>query len=172
MSINRRLLSYILFAVGVVLLSGTVVYYLHTQQPVSENLAKNVPEIVADLPLVQFITGQEAVASIYQLHGKDFPLKSGAVAIYGNQNVTLWVSDAGSDSAATDLTELMNARIAEGNSPFTVLGNLELDGTTVYALDGMGQAHYYWQVGKLVFWLAADVPVAQQAIIECVKFYK
>jgi hypothetical protein len=66
----------------------------------------------------------------------------------------------------------MHARIAEGNSPFIALGDLELEGFTVYALDGMGQAHYFWRSGNLVVWLAADVPVAQQAILESIEFYR
>ena len=169
---RRKYLSYFLFSAGVILLAGSVLIYFHTRQTSSINLAENVPEIVAGLPLVQLITGQEAIDRIHQLHGKDFRLDDGVVAIYGNQNVTLWISEAGSVLAAFDLIESMNARISQGDSPFTPLGELELDGFTVFALDGMGQAHYYWQSGKLVLWLAADVPVAQQAILNSVEFYK
>jgi len=172
MNSRRRALSYFLFIVGIILLTGSVLYYFHTRQPSPDNLTGDVPEIVAGLPLVHVITGQEAIDSIHQLHGKEFPIESGAVAIYGNQNAVLWVSDAGSVSAAAGLIELMTGRIAEGNSPFAALGDLDFDGNTVYALDGMGQAHYYWQAGKLVLWLAADVSVAQLAITECVEFYR
>ena len=48
MNFRCRLLSYILFVTGIVLLTGTVVYYLYTRQLASENLAENIPEIVAD----------------------------------------------------------------------------------------------------------------------------
>ena len=169
---NRRFLSYILFVTGVALLFGAGLYYFHTREPVTSGQAKNVPEILANLPMVRIVTGQEAINLIHQLHGNDFSLKDGTVATYGNQNATLWVSDAGSVSAASKLTELMSDRISAGNSPFSVLGDFELDGQTVHALDGMGQAHYYWQAGNMVIWLAVDVPVAQQAVIECVEFYK
>jgi hypothetical protein len=172
MTTKRKFLSYVLFVIGVVILTGTIVYYLHTRQPVSDNMAENVPEIVANHPLVQVVTGQEAIDRIHQLHGKDFPMDGGVVAVYGNQNAILWVSDAGSVPDAVDLTELMKDHIAAGNSPFIELGDFNLDGLNIYALDGMGQAHYYWQSGKLVLWLAADVSVAQQSIIECVDFYK
>ena len=171
-SSKRRLLSYVLFLVGIMLLTGSVLYYFHTQGPRSEISVGSVPEMLADLRLVQIITGREAIDSIHQLHGNEFPLDSGAVAVYGNQNVTLWVSDAGSVSSAMSLIGLMNDRIAEGNSPFIVLGDLDLGGYTVYALEGMGQAHYYWQAGQLVLWLVADISVAQQAILEGVEFYR
>jgi hypothetical protein len=172
MNPRRKLLSYLLFSVGVILLVGSALIYFHTRQTSSANLTENVPEIVADLPLVQLVTGQEAIDRFHQLHGQDFRLVDGIVAVYGNQNVTLWVADAGSSSGAADLIELMYARIADGNSPFTALGDLYLNGLTVYALDGMGQAHYYWRSGNLVVWLAAGVPVAQQAILESIEFYR
>ncbi len=38
----------------------------------------------------------------------------------------------------------MNARIADGDSPFVAIADLSLDGLTIYALDSMGQAHF-WQ---------------------------
>ena len=167
---RNRLLSYLLFAVGVAVLTGTVLYYLHISQTESSASEDNIPQVVADLPMEQLIVGQEAIKNIHQLHGKDFPLEAGAVAVYAEQNVILWVSDTGSISAAADLTELMKVRIAEGRSPFVALGDFELDGLTIYALDGLGQAHYYWQAGKLVLWLAADVEIAERAMSEVTEY--
>ena len=169
---NYRFLSYILFAIGVALLTGTVLFYLHFSQPAPVNLTDNTPQMLADLPLVHIITGQEAIDSIHQLYGEDFPLDDGIVAIYGNQNVILWVSDAGSVANASDLIVRMKARITEGDSPFVESGNIELNGVVVYVVEGMGQKQYYWQAGKLVLWLAADNSIAQKAIAECVAFYK
>ncbi|MGB7873134.1 MAG: hypothetical protein WBL25_02035 [Anaerolineales bacterium] len=71
---KRRLLSYALFLIGISLLTGSALYYFHARQPSSELSADNVTETIADLPLVQVITGREAIDSIRQLHGKDFPL--------------------------------------------------------------------------------------------------
>ena len=172
MPVRNRLLSYLLFAAGVVILTGTVLYYLHINQAENNDLENNVPQAVAVLPLEKLIVGQEAIASIHQMHGRDFPLAGGTVAIYGNQNVILWVSDAGSVSGAADLTELMKVRIAEGRSPFEELGNFELGGLTIYALEGMGQAHYYWQSDRLVLWLAADADIAKQALQETMAIYR
>jgi len=172
MPTRNRLLSYPLFIIGVTLLTGVVLYYLHVRQAEDNALESSVPQEIADLPLVQLLVGQEAIKSIHQLHGKNFPLEAGAVAVYGNQNVLLWVSDAGSNSAAAYLTESMKVRIAEGRSPFVSLGDFELDGLTVYGLDGLGQAHYYWQSRHLVLWLSVDGELTEQALRESVAFYR
>ena len=172
MSNKTRLVSYVLFVVGAVLLTGALLFTLHTNRTADTELGHNVPQTIADFALAQVITGQNAVESIQQLHGKDFRLVDGVVATYGDQNATLWVSDAGSVSAAADLTELMKTRIAEGNSPFVMFGDFDLDGFTVYALEGIGQAHYYWQVNELVLWLAVDVDFAEQAVRETVAYYQ
>ena len=168
---RNRLLSYLLFIAGVAVLTGTIMYSLHIRQSGNNSLENNVPQMIADLSLTRLIVGQEAIESIHQLHGKDFPLVDGAVAVYGNQNVILWVSDAGSVSAAADLTELMKIRIAEGRSPFEELGSFELDDFVIYELEGIGQTHYYWQSGRLVLWLAADGELAERALGEVVIFY-
>ena len=172
MPTRNRLLSYLLFAVGVAVLTVTVLYYLHINQAGSNDLEGNIPQDVADLPLTQLIAGQEAIESIQQLHGKEIQLVDGVVAIYGDQRVILWVSDAGSVSAAVELTELMEVRITEGRSPFEELGDFDLDGMTIYALKGMGQNHYYWQSGNLVLWLAVDGILAEDALHEVTIFYR
>jgi hypothetical protein len=169
---RNRLLSYLLIVAGVAVLTGTALYYLHIKQAEGNALENNLPQSVADLPLAQLIVGQEAIKSIHQLHGKDFPLVGGAVAVYGTQNVILWVSDAGSVSAAADLTELMKVRIGEGRSPFEELGSFDLGEFVIYELDGMGQTHFYWQSGRLVLWLAADGELAEEALHEVADFYQ
>ena len=166
------MLSYLLLVAGVAVLTGTVFYYLHIKQAKNNAFENSVPREIAGLPLTQLITGQDAIESIQQLHGKEFPLVDGAVAIYGDRSVILWVSDAGSISAAADLAELMKIRIAEGRSPFEELGSFGLDNFFIYELEGMGQAHYYWQSGNLVLWLAADGGLAENALKETAEYYR
>ena len=172
MPTRNRLLSYLLLVAGVAVLTGTVLYYLHIKQAENNALENSVPQEIAGLPLTQPIAGQEAIENIQQLHGKEFPLVDGSVAIYGDRSVILWVSDAGSISAAADLTELMRIRIAEGHSPFQELGNFELDDFVIYELEGMGQVHYYWQSENLVLWLAVDGILAEDALHEVAIFYQ
>lgn len=171
MNSKTRLFSYLLFVAGVAVLTGAVLFYLHTQIGTSAGLAESVPQEIAGLSLSQAIVGQEAIDSIHQLHGKDFPLTGGAVASYGTQKIILWVSSTRGAGDAEELTELMKTRIAEGRSPFVDQGSFRVDGSLVYALEGLGQVHYYWQSGSLMLWLAADRELAISALQQTVEFY-
>ncbi|RME90367.1 MAG: hypothetical protein D6770_02610 [Anaerolineae bacterium] len=155
---------------GVAILAGVLWAWQHISQP-PHSQAGEVPTAIAGVPLMQVITGEEAVRSINRLHGKEFPLVSGAVAVYGEQNVILWVSTAADEAAAGELTRLMTERIAEGRSPFQENGSRKVDGVTVYDLTGLGQRHFYWQSGNLVLWLAADEALAGRALEETIAFY-
>ncbi len=159
-----------MFVLGVAILTGVALYFRHTVQAVTQQTKGLTPRTVSALPRVQLIIGQKAVESIQQLHGKDFFLEDGAVAVYGNQNVTLWISDAGSVEAATDLSDLMKVRIAEGRSPFIEVDAFEIDGFAISELEGLGQNHYYWQVDELVIWLAADASIAEGALQEVIDY--
>jgi len=171
MKSRTRLLSYLFFVAGIAVLTSAFLFYLHAQPRTNDNLVERVPQSIAGLQLSQVITGQEAIDSIHQLHGKDFPLSGGAVATYGTQNAILWISGTGGERDAADLTELMKTRIAEGRSPFIDQGSFKVDGTLIYALEGLGQVHYYWQSGSLVLWLAVDQELAISALQQIVEFY-
>lgn len=169
MSDRKRLLSYIFFVLGIVIVAGALWYSLHIGR--FKKVVPDVPQEITGLAMTQFISGPEAVGNIQQLHGVEIPLAGGVVAANGNQNIILWVSDAGDVTTAMELTELMRDRIAEGGSPFVELGDFELEGKTIFALDGLGQVHYYWQAGNLVIWLAVDVDLAEHAMREMIVFY-
>ncbi len=134
-----------------------------------------VPDSVAGMSLTQKTVGPEAVAEVTRLHGKEFPLTSGAMATYGGDGaVTLWVSGVPASPIAGEMVRAMTEKIAEGRSPFTPTGTHDMDGRTVYELVGMGQRHFYFQSGSLVIWLAAPAGegLAETALAEALKFYR
>ena len=102
-----------------------------------------------------------------------FSLSSAAVGVYqGQANAILWVSGAPTCWHATSLTKDMRDRIAEGNNPYTPLGERKVGGTIVYALEGLGQRHYYFRAGSLMVWLAVDEGFAEAALQDCLSFYR
>ncbi len=135
-----------------------------------------VPQAMAGLPLTQKAVGPDAVAEVSRLHGKEFPLISGAMAAYGEGAVVLWVSGAPASPIAAEMVRAMTDKIAEASagparSPFTPLGGRQMNGRTVYELSGMGQRHFYFQSSNLVIWLAADDSIAESALDETLQFY-
>jgi hypothetical protein len=130
------------------------------------------PETLAGQTRTQLLSGEEAVASIDRLHGRQIPQAEALVAAYGQGRVVLWVTAAADEEEAARLTALMVERIAEGRSPYRENGIRLMDAVTIYDLIGHGQRHFYWQTGRLVVWVAADEDLADQALREALDYYK
>ena len=155
---------------GALLLLGSVAYWRYAAA-VADPGEVRVPVMLAGQALAQQRQGVEAVAEVSRLHGKDFPLVSGAMAVYGNGAATVWVSGAPARLMAAQMVRAMAEKIAEGRSPFTPLATRDVPGRAVYELAGMGQRHFYFQSGAQVVWLAVDEAVAEQALADILSFY-
>lgn len=160
----------LMIAVGALLLLTGISYWAYNAvlprtQPIS------VPEAVAGVPVTKKIFGADAVTEVTLVHGKEFPMTSGVIAIYGDNLATVWVSSSAQNTIAAQMVQAMTNKIAEGRSPFTSPKTRPLNGRTVYEMNGMGQQHFYFQAGKLVIWLTADKAIAEKALGEITAFY-
>jgi len=134
--------------------------------------AAPLPGSVAGLPLSVQTTGRPATAEFTRLHEQEFLLTSGAIGVYGSdRRVTLWVAGAPLKWMATRMVVSMREKLALGNTPFLPTGDRRDAERTVYALDGMGQNHFYFPSGKRVVWLAADEEIAETALQQVLQFY-
>ena len=129
-----------------------------------------VPAALAHLSLREYLDGTSALAQVEQLHGK--ALGAGFdrawLASYGDQQATVWISRSVRLADAQQLTERMKAKIAQGNSPFKNPRTFSVSGVTVFALDGMGQQHYYFRLGRDLYWLAIAPSAAQAGLEELI----
>jgi hypothetical protein len=166
----KRSLSLTLMFVGTIIVL-VAFGWAYVENLISHPAALTLPVQLAGLPLSSQMTGPQAVADFSNLHGEQFPLTSGALGIYGNNRATLWVAGAPLDLMAARLVAAMRDKIAEGNSPFTPSGEYQDNHRTVYALEGMGQKHYYFQSHNLVIWLAADANIADAALQQLKEIY-
>lgn len=166
----KRIFPLALITLGVLLSIGAL-RQLYLNNRVNSSTALDLPNQVAGLRLTDSKSGEPAISEFTDLHGKSFPVTAGAVGIYGNREITLWVARTTSDSVARELTDAMQKRIAEGNSPFTPIKEINDRNRNVYALEGMGQRHYYFQSKNLVIWLAADPALAEKALQQILEVY-
>jgi len=155
---------------GALLFLASAGYWAYTEvlprpKPIS------VPEAVAGVTMTQKISGADAITEVTLVHGKEFPMTSGVIAIYGESLATVWVSSSAQNSIAAQMAQAMTNKIAEGRSPFTSTKTRQLKGRMVYELSGMGQQHFYFQSGKLVVWLTVDKAIAEKALGEITAFY-
>ena len=163
------------FPIGLIvlgaLLSIGAFSWLYFGNTAENATAANLPDELAGLRMIDSRTGAEAMREFENLHGKQFPLSAGAIGIYGNQQITVWAAATASNSIASQMVDSMEAKIAEGNSPFTPLTSFTDNDRVVYALEGMGQKHYYFQSENLVIWLAAEPSFADDAIQQILEAY-
>ena len=131
-----------------------------------------LPAQVAGLDLTSSTSGESAISEFTSMHGKEFPVISGDIGYYGDGRITLWVAGTSTDAVAAEMVSSMQDRIAEGNSPFTPVNEIQNGNRTVYVLDGMEQKHYYFQSNHLVIWLAAQPSIAQEATQQILEVYQ
>jgi hypothetical protein len=166
----KRIFPLALITLGL-LLSVMALGQLYLNNRASTSDVINLPKELAGLSLTQTQTGSEAIAEFADLHGKEFPVVTGAIGIYGNNQITLWVAGAQSESTAIEMTSAMQSKIAQGNSPFTPVNEIKDGNREIYALEGMGQKHYYFQSNNLVIWLAVDPNLADEALQQILEVY-
>lgn len=167
-SLRGRLILFMLMGSGVLLiLAGSA--WLAANWLVIGQGNVTVPTTLADLPLSRQIAGRAALADIERLHRTDIPMVDGAITYYGDGQAVLWISSTWLPFMAARQVETMTDRIAKGGSPFTPIGIDNVDGVTVYALTGMGQMHFYFQLDRRVVWLAVSPQFAEQGLEELVR---
>ena len=166
----RKYIYHALIGLGIILILFSGGAYLYDSGTIQPAIAP-LPDQVAGLPLSMKMTGTQATEEFAMLHNKHFPLTSGAVGIYGEQQATLWVGGAPFNFMAAGMITAMRDKISEGRSTFTPLDEINDGGRTIYVLEGMGQMHFYFRSKNLVIWLAVDPALADQALQQILETY-
>jgi hypothetical protein len=128
-----------------------------------------LPQSIGSLSLEQLQSGEEARQEIDRLHGKQITFRRGYIGTYGNGRAKLWVSEYDSEGEAAEGIGKMAQRMQtrkEGN--FWHFREISIQGVAVYFVVGMGQAHYFFQKGRKVIWLAVDPSLAREAIRDAI----
>lgn len=169
---TKRWLPWLLIGVGAVVVVGAL-GWLRLRQAMLNPAAAPLPEQVGGQPLWAADRGRQAAMEIAQLHQQAFPLTAAAVGLYqGEANAQLWVSGFPFAWMADRMAGAMRDRIASNpDLPFRPTGQQQMNGHTVYRLEGLGQQHFFFASGRLVVWLAADPEIAGQALADVLAFY-
>ncbi len=156
---------------GFLFLLGFSVLFLPTRGWAQE---LKVPEVLAGIPSVFAVTGEEAKARVRRLHGKEIPMAEAAMAHFAREDEAafLWVSEAPSLEAATDQMERMVEKIARGHSTFRQYSSRTVGGREVHFVYGQGQAHFFFQAGKRNVWVSVPVHLREDALKEMLEFYR
>ncbi len=131
----------------------------------SPQIELRVPGALAGTSLVGSLRGAAALREVNRLHGRSIDASDAVVARYAN-GAMLWISVSRSPLGASSLLWRMNRGMANGTRVFSTPRPETMRGRAVFATEGMGQKHYYYQSGRYVLWLSAPAEAAAGAISE------
>jgi len=131
-----------------------------------------VPETLGNLRLEKHLKDADARELINRLHAKGVTPGANEIGFYlgPNGEATVYVSVYPTSESAAESAINMAERIREGNPVFGQYRVLKAGDLDIYRCWGMGQDHYFFSVGKDLYWLAADSPVAEAALEEVLKY--
>jgi hypothetical protein len=129
-----------------------------------------LPQSIGSMRLEKVQSGEEARGEIDRLHGKQISFLRGYIGTYVAENGggQLWVSEHSSEKEATEAIEKMAHGIKHEKQQFWHFRKMMIEQRPVYLAVGMGQAHYFFQNGTKVIWLAVDPSLAKEAIRDAV----
>jgi hypothetical protein len=128
---------------------------------------ETAPQVIGTLQLKQLQSGEKARKAIDRLHGKRLVFREAYIAHYefGKKKASLWISvyDSKAD-AGKELVKMANGLNTGKGHVFKHFQTLSIREMSVYFVTGMGQAHYFFEKGKKVYWLAVDPSEARPVI--------
>ena len=130
-----------------------------------------LPQSIGSMRLEKVQSGEEARREIDRLHGKQISFLRGYIGTYVAENGRgqLWVSEHSSEREATEAIEKMAHGMRQGKKQFWHFRKIMVEQRPVYLAIGMGQAHYFFQNGPKVIWLAVEPSLAKEAIRDAVR---
>ena len=126
-----------------------------------------LPQSIATMRLDRVQSGKEARQEIDRLHGKQISFRRGYIGTYvaDNGDAKLWLSVHSTEGEAAEAMEKMAQSMRQGKQQsFWHFRKIMIGQRQVYFALGMGKAHYFFQKGPKVVWLAVDPPMAKEAI--------
>ncbi|MDH3557565.1 MAG: hypothetical protein OES18_17115 [Deltaproteobacteria bacterium] len=134
-----------------------------------------LPQSIGSMRLEKVQSGEEARREIDRLHEKQISFLQGYIGTYVAENGSgqLWVSEHSSEREATEVIEKMAHGMKQGKQQqFWHFRKILIEQRPVHLAVGMGQAHYFFQNGAKVIWLAVDPSLAKGAIRDAVRKIK
>lgn len=131
-------------------------------------LEQYVPDKIAGLELKETKTGKESAQSINILHDKKVSGLENIVASYEGSGfkADLFLSTFQDTMTAIQSFHSMMKGVSKDTVNYAHFTPRLIGGHNVIMVLGTRQAHYFYTIGKEVYWLQADYDVAEQAISE------
>lgn len=130
-----------------------------------------LPAMLGSLQLTGDYSGEEAREIVNRMHDKSVSPDENLIGTYRSPEgeATLYISMYGEPSAAEKDFRKMILLIQPGSPVFRDFQQMSVAGKEVGFCRGLGQWHYFFARGNVLYWLAADEPVARMAILHLLE---
>jgi putative ABC transport system ATP-binding protein len=130
---------------------------------------ETAPATLGGLALHHEFGGERARQAVARLHqGGDAGVDSAWIAHYGadEPSAILYVGIAADPSTADQLIRAMEEGITTRRTPFEYSRRTTVGDRVIHQLQGQGQQHFVFAMGRKAVWLSADPAVARRALAE------
>lgn len=130
---------------------------------------ETTPATLGGLALHHEVGGERALQAVARLHqGGDAGVDSAWIAHYGadEPSATLYVGIAADSAAAVQLIRAMEEGITTRRTPFRYSGRTTIEDRVIHQLQGQGQQHLVFAMGRKAVWLSTDPGVARAALAD------
>ncbi len=127
-----------------------------------------LPVNISGMEQKKVISGEEAARIINRMHRGDVATHADYIAEYRSEarSATYYLSLYDHPEQAIKAMEDMARVMEDEEHGFSHLMQRVQNGIVFYMALGQGQAHYYFARGVELVWLAVDMEIAEQAIME------
>jgi hypothetical protein len=125
-----------------------------------------VPDSLGPLKLAQAISGGDARLVVDRMHGHGVTPAENVVGTYRGEDgaATIYISYYPTPDSASSASDAMARRIEAGSSPFGHFRVYEMGTSPVFMCIGLGQVHFFFACQNRLYWLSADLGVAELTI--------
>ncbi|GAB4261696.1 hypothetical protein [Thermincola ferriacetica] len=126
-----------------------------------------IPDELLGAKKMQEQSGPTAIDAISKMHRTSINVVNAYILVYGKPNtrITLWLSVSSSVEEAAQLFREMDQKVP-ASQVFTGREPVTLAGREVIKVNGMGQEHFYWQEGKINYWVAIQGEGNREALVK------
>jgi hypothetical protein len=134
--------------------------------------AFSIPNQIGSFSLTTKLEGDEAMAQISHLHGKDIQIQNGYILEYenGQGSAIVWISESSSVIEAKKLFNKMN-RLMDKSQMYSNHQSFEINGTMLQYVFGMNMDNFYYQKDSQVIWISAPTEKNQEFIKNWLKAF-
>lgn len=140
--------------------------------PGCSNKPEYLPQDFFGLKLTKTITNEEASLFVNKLHLKAVASPNNKIGFYKGEpgSAIIYITIYDDDESASDEAKKMISKISPGNTVFLDGEFININEQTVYQCFGIGQSHFVFTRGAILFWISVDTYFARRFLADYLDY--